>query len=234
MDRSHNPTIDIASKVSGRNRARYSNGCLSLFGLQEDNIKRFPIYLMFISFNLAVSAYAEIIEEKKIFSTCRKAADWVHSGVEVAFATPVVQSRYLNDKQQARPFRFTRSVDVIWVFDDSESSITLRVPAWPNMTGPEVAALRNFRTKMIAHELGHLRTARESLPAGATTITGEGATPNAALAALERKLRAHEKEIHTKVHHENIIYDAKTSHGVNQSAVGGKNIKFTCPRKRGA
>ncbi|HCT79335.1 MAG TPA: hypothetical protein DGT23_22795 [Micromonosporaceae bacterium] len=179
----------------------------------------------------AAKGKPKVTETKREFKDCNEAVSWLNSSTETGQASSDIKptvGKPVTGKTDAGPGH-TATVDVKWKFNPDGSTTTIEVPEWPNMTPADKAAVQKYKDALKAHEDGHHKVAKDWAAKESTKITGEGATPEEARADLQRKLEQYQQDAQQRLDGETAAYDAKTSHGANQSAVGGQDVKLTCP-----
>jgi hypothetical protein len=124
---------------------------------------------------------------------------------------------------------YTAEIDISWPIDMATSSMEVTDFVWPNMTDADKAAVAAFRAALLAHEEGHFAAVEAALATLPKTISATGATGKAAMKALQAKVTTKIAEGQKAIDKAKTDYDAKTKNGKNQSAVGGTNVKLTCP-----
>jgi Bacterial protein of unknown function (DUF922) len=121
------------------------------------------------------------------------------------------------------------AVDIAWPIDAATSTIEITDFVWPNMTDADKAAVAAFRAALAAHEEGHFVAVEAAIAKLPKTISATGASGQAAMAALQTKVNEQLAAGQRAVDKARDDYDAKTKNGKAQSAVGGTNVRLTCP-----
>jgi Bacterial protein of unknown function (DUF922) len=170
-----------------------------------------------------------VTEQQRTFANCREAVDWLMSTVETGLA----DSQFTPRLGTVTPGTtadggHTRTVAVSWTFDLGSSSTTIDVPSWPGMSEAERRAVHDYRDALVGHEEGHHRMARDFMAAAGTRITGEGATPEEALADLQRQVDEYKTATGSRLDEATAAYDEQTDHGRRQSAIGGRDVRLDC------
>jgi len=172
----------------------------------------------------------KVTETKREFKDCNEASNWLNNSTETGSAASDVAPTVSKPAAGKSPSGGeTLTVEVKWRFNPDGSTTTLEVPEWPDMTGADKAAVKDYRDALKAHEDGHHKVAKDWAGKETKKITGEGATPEEARADLERKLEEYKQDAQGRLDQAGKDYDAKTSHGANQKAVGGKDVQLNCP-----
>jgi hypothetical protein len=124
---------------------------------------------------------------------------------------------------------WSASVGVKWSIDATASTMEITDVVWPNMTAADRVAVASFRAALLAHEEGHFTVVEATIAKLPTTIAATGATEQAAIDAVKAKAPTEMANGQTAIDNAKDTYEAKTNHGKTQSAVGGTNVKLTCP-----
>lgn len=112
------------------------------------------------------------------------------------------------------------------------ADISTNYPGWTNM--PDNQAMQQAWADLLAaaraHEQAHVDmiTSEVALLSG-SLATGSGPTPDAAFAQAMAQANGAVQQLNDRITRKGYEYDLKTSHGANEAAVGGKNIKLQCP-----
>lgn len=166
--------------------------------------------------------------EKKKFNDCQEFVDWLRSDNEAGLANPEFDPHMTVVDIKSSGDTTSASTTVTWGSSDARSKTTLWEPTWPNMTKADSVAVKDFMTKVGAHEEGHHAEAQEFMEKAGETITGEGDTPEEARKDLREKVEAYKEDVKERLDQNTDEYDLKTDHGRNQASVGGRNTIFTC------
>jgi ubiquitin len=124
---------------------------------------------------------------------------------------------------------FVATVGIRWSIDAATSTMEVTDFAWPNMTGADNTAVSAFKAALMAHEEGHFTAVEAAIAVLPKTVTGTGGTKQEAVDALKAKLATQVADGEAAIDKATADYEAKTKNGKTQSAVGGTNVKLTCP-----
>jgi Bacterial protein of unknown function (DUF922) len=124
---------------------------------------------------------------------------------------------------------FVATSDVSWTLNVATSKMEVTEFVWPGMTPADSAAVAAFKAALLAHEEEHFRRVEAALPTLPKTFSGTGATSAKAVEALKANIPGEVTKTQAAVQKITDDYDAKTKHGRTQSAVGGTDVKLTCP-----
>jgi hypothetical protein len=171
-----------------------------------------------------------VTKEMKDFKSCPEAVNWMNAGAELGLARP----QFDNHSSPLVTFvkiqdGWTASSKIWWTYNSTTSSTKLIVPQWPNMTTADNNAVQTLEAALLAHEQGHHKLAKDFMATAAKTLTAKGSTRDEAFQNLSTKADDYTNKIQTSVEDKQRDYDDKTAHGVNQAAVGGKNVELVCP-----
>jgi hypothetical protein len=124
---------------------------------------------------------------------------------------------------------WSASVGIKWAIDAAASTMEVTDFVWPNMTDADKAAVAAFKSALMAHEEGHFTAVEATIAKLPKTVTGTGATEEEAVDALKARLPTQVADGQAAIDKATADYEGKTKNGKTQSAVGGTNVKLTCP-----
>lgn len=124
---------------------------------------------------------------------------------------------------------FVATVGITWSVDAATSTMEVTDFVWPNMTDADKSAVAAFKAALMAHEEGHFTMVEAAIAKLPKTVTGTGGTKQEAVDALKTKLPTQVADGQAAIDKATADYDAKTKNGKTQSAVGGTDVKLTCP-----
>jgi predicted secreted Zn-dependent protease len=102
------------------------------------------------------------------------------------------------------------------------------IPAWPNMTDPERAAVARYRSAIQAHEEMHFDVTDTVVKALQRTVTATGTDPADATRNLQAAVTQYGADAQAAIETATHDYDATTQHGKTQSALGGVDVHLDC------
>ncbi|MGK5551196.1 DUF922 domain-containing protein [Actinomadura kijaniata] len=178
------------------------------------------------------SAPVRIFKKTRDFASCEKAGAW-------AQANPVGTTKWVFGIDWTAPqvskFGDTWEADSIGtpVFRSGQSSITVTIPRWKNMTSADRAAVAGFNSAVLAHEQGHIEIAEKhvaGLPKK-VPLGGFGPTRAAALQDLKNVEEGWRRAVEEQIQALQDEYDTETDHGRDQHKVGGDDVVLNCPQR---
>ncbi len=161
------------------------------------------------------------------FANCNEAADWLNGGGDAGDASPQYHPTAGRIRHSGSGGTFTASVDLTWAYDPS-STAEMIIPAWPNMTDAERAAVARYRSAIQAHEEMHFDVTDNIVKALPRTVTATGTDPTATTHNLQTAVTQYGADAQTAIDQATHDYDATTQHGKTQSAVGGVDVHLDC------
>ncbi len=164
----------------------------------------------------------------KNFDDCNAAVAWLNSGADAGDAQPVYAPKAGKIRGTSQTGGTVKAeVDLAWNYDPS-SSAEMTIPAWPNMTAAETAAVAKYRSAIQAHESMHFDVTDAIIKALPKTVSATGSDRADATANLQTAVNQYEADAQTAIDKATQEYDAKTQHGKTQSAVGGVDVHLDC------
>ena len=106
------------------------------------------------------------------------------------------------------------------------------IPAWPNMTDAERAAVARYRSAIQAHEEMHFDVTDTVVKALQRTVTATGTDPADTTRNLQTAVTQYGADAQAAIEPATHDYDATTQHGKTQSAVGGVDVHLDCSGRR--
>jgi hypothetical protein len=164
----------------------------------------------------------------KNFDDCNAAVAWLNSGADAGDAQPVyapTAGKIRSTKQAGGTIK--AEIDLSWAYDPS-SSAEMTIPAWPNMTAAETAAVARYRSAIQAHESMHFDVTDTIIKALPKTVSATGSDQADATTNLQTAVDKYEADAQAAIDQATQDYDAKTQHGKTQSAVGGVDVHLDC------
>jgi hypothetical protein len=218
----------VTVHVPGR-QAQVFNGYLTGTGDQGDS----GAGTLIMTFGVGAGTQGgsgKVTEQPKDFKDCQDVGNWLNAG------NPAGVAHWVFDYQTTSPVvtgsdkdGYTASTEMTFMFSAARSSITLTVPRWPNMTQNDKAAVRKFVELLLEHEQGHFQVVKDFVATADTKVTGQGVTRQKAAGSLKEMVNKRHQQVHQELQRKQDDYDAKTNHGLNQVAVGGRNVELNCP-----
>jgi Bacterial protein of unknown function (DUF922) len=161
---------------------------------------------------------------------CNAAVAILNAGTYVGEANVQIQWAGVGEISVTKTKKgYIASTGVSWSINVATSTMEVTDFVWPNMTAADTAAVAAFRAALLAHEEEHFRRVEAALPTLPKTFSATGATKRAAVDALQAKVPDEVTKANAAMQKVTDDYDAKTGHGKTQSAVGGTDVKLTCP-----
>ena len=161
------------------------------------------------------------------FANCNEAADWLNGGGDAGDASPQYHPTPGRIRHTSSGGTFTASVDLTWAYDPS-STAEMIIPAWPNMTDAERAAVARYRSAIQAHEEMHFDVTDTVVKALQRTVTATGTDPADTTRNLQTAVTQYGADAQAAIETATHDYDATTQHGKTQSAVGGVDVHLDC------
>jgi hypothetical protein len=167
---------------------------------------------------------------KRMFDNCADAVKKL-TGVPAAESEVYIKATGNSTYRKNKDGSYTGDISLSWSINRSASFVAGLEISWPNMSAADKAAVKEVQDALEAHEQGHFHIAEEYLQElnGGGKITVTAATKEAA----EKKLKAQVADKisigNTELANRQKEYDDLTNHGVDQSKVGGKDVKLKCP-----
>jgi hypothetical protein len=164
----------------------------------------------------------------KNFDDCNAAVAWLNSGADAGDAQPVYAPKAGKIRStNQRGGTIKAEIDLAWNYDPS-SSAEMTIPAWPNMTAAETAAVAKYRSAIQAHESMHFDVTDAIIKALPETVSATGSDKADATANLQAAVNQYEADAQAAIDKATQDYDTKTQHGKSQSAVGGVDVHLDC------
>jgi uncharacterized protein DUF922 len=161
---------------------------------------------------------------------CNAAAAILNAGTYVGEANVQIQWAGVGEISVTKTKKgYVASTGVSWSINVATSTMEVTDFTWPNMTAADTAAVAAFRAALLAHEEEHFRRVEAALPTLPKKFSATGASKRAAVDALKAKIPDEVTKANAAMQKITDDYDAKTGHGKTQSAVGGTDVKLTCP-----
>jgi len=161
---------------------------------------------------------------------CNAAAAILNAGTYVGEANVQIQWAGVGEISVTKTKKgFVASTGVSWSINVATSTMEVTDFVWPNMIAADTAAVAAFKAALLAHEEEHFKRVEAALPTLPKTFSATGTTKQAAVDALKAKVPDEVTKANAAMQKITDDYDAKTGHGKTQSAVGGTNVKLTCP-----
>jgi Bacterial protein of unknown function (DUF922) len=161
------------------------------------------------------------------FANCNEAADWLNGGGDAGDASPQYHPTPGRIRHSGSAGAYTASVDLAWAYDPS-STAEMIIPAWPNMTDAERAAVARYRAAIQAHEEMHFDVTDTVVKALQRTVTATGTDPADTTRNLQAAVTQYGADAQAAIDTATHDYDATTHHGKTQSAVGGVDVHLDC------
>ncbi len=161
------------------------------------------------------------------FANCNEASDWLNGGGDAGDASPQYHPTPGRIRHSSSGGTYTASVDLTWAYDPS-STAEMIIPAWPNMTAAERAAVARYRSAIQAHEEMHFDVTDNIVKALQRTVTATGTDPADTTRNLQTAVTQYGADAQTAIDQATHDYDATTQHGKTQSAVGGVDVHLDC------
>jgi predicted secreted Zn-dependent protease len=114
-------------------------------------------------------------------------------------------------------------------FSPTTPVINIAPVSWPNMTPADQAAVAAYNQEVQAHEDGHANIAQDICSKSSAPVSANASTAAGAIAALQSKVNDARASAQASLDEAEAAYDAKTDHGANQAADGGRDIFLQCP-----
>jgi Bacterial protein of unknown function (DUF922) len=163
----------------------------------------------------------------KNFDDCNAAVAWLNSGADAGDAQPVYAPKAGKIRSTNQGGTLKAEIDLAWNYDPS-STAEMTIPAWPNMTAAETAAVAKYRSAIQAHESMHFDVTDAIIKALPKTVSATGSDKADATANLQAAVDKYEADAQAAIDKATQDYDAKTQHGKTQSAVGGVDVQLDC------
>lgn len=167
---------------------------------------------------------------QRMFDNCadavKKLAE-VHAADSEIYLLASGKSKYSKNKNGS----YTGEISLNWSIDRSISFVAGLEISWPNMSAADKAAVKDVQEALEAHEQWHFHIGEEYLQElnDGSKITVTGATKESAEKKLKAQIADKISMVNTELAKRQEDYDELTNHGVDQSKVGGKDVKLKCP-----
>jgi hypothetical protein len=168
----------------------------------------------------------------KEFKDCNEALKLVNAIVQGSFAAgtrPALKFSSPETQIAQRPDKsWEAKTKVSWAINPEETIIS--IPDWTNVKRKADRDAWEDAVKLLqAHEVLHVRIAEEYVKKVPCTVSATGASPQKARKNLDAELARYADEVKRLLDDLGAEYDRITSHGSNQSKIGGKNVRLICP-----
>ncbi len=167
---------------------------------------------------------------QRLFDNCADAVKkltGVHAADSEVYLKASGKLKYSKNKDGS----YTGETSLSWAIDRSVSFVAGLEISWPNMSAADKAAVQEVQEALEAHEQWHFHIAEEYLQElnDGSKITVTSATKEIAEAKLKAQIADKISMVNAELTKRQKDYDELTNHGVDQSKVGGKDVKLKCP-----
>lgn len=175
------------------------------------------------------SSSVQVIRKEKAFTSCDAAGAWLTSTTEAGVSLSDWLTTFKAATVKKNGSVWTARTTATSTYRPERSSITITVPVWSPMTAVDHAAVLSFTARLLAHEEGHQKLARDNIMIFKNIpVVGAGESAAAAISDLDKEKIQFDKDVKKYIDAKEDEYDRVTAHGAKQSAVGGKDVVLIC------